>query len=98
MLPALWIIELGELPDQVAMDQITSIIAGKLNVQGTVSYTMQPLRNLTPSWSGYPIRRTRFFLLGWRADMGAASELNNALSTLIEFPLAVDLITGACWV
>ena len=92
MRPALWIIELGELPDQTAMDQITSIIAGKLNVQGTVSYTMQPLRNLTPSWSGFPIRRTLFvFCFGWRADMGAASELNKALSTFIEFPLAVDL-------
>ena len=88
--PAVWIIELGELPEQTAVDQVTMEIQERLGTAGVVAYTMQPLRNLTPAWSGYPIKRTRFFMLGWRSDLGAPGEVTGPLSTLIQHPLAVE--------
>ena len=48
--PAVWIIELGELPEQTAVDQVTMEIQERLGAASSVAYTMQTLRNLTPAW------------------------------------------------
>ncbi len=89
MQPAVFIIELGELPEKTAVEQVCKEILKRLQVSGAAPYTLQPLRNMTPAWSGYPIKRSRFFLLGWRSDIGAGNGLTEPLTTLLQNPLEV---------
>ena len=86
--PAVWIIELGELPENAAIDEV--IAASQVGCSRAGSEcTSQVLRDLMPSHSGYTVRRTRSFVLGWRMDMGSACHVVAPLTTLIQHP--VDL-------
>ena len=70
MQPAVWIIELGELPDTAALDEILSDITKILEENGR-KYVIQLVRNLGPQMQGYPIRRSRTYFLGWRQDVSS---------------------------
>ena len=39
-----------------------------INTSGQ-AYTIQTIKNLTPATCGYPTRRTRTFIIGWRDDV-----------------------------
>ena len=56
---------------------------------GHAKYTVQVVRNLSPAWSGYPTRRTRAFLIGWRADIGGA-RVGEPLQSLMNAPMMVE--------
>ena len=66
--PAVWIIELGELPENAALDEIMSGIQEVL-IQDRREYTIQIVRSLAPAAQGYPIRRRRTYFIGWRSDV-----------------------------
>ena len=89
--PAVWIIELGELPENAAIDEVIAAIQTGCRKAGS-EYTVQAVRNLMPSHSGYPVKRTRTFFLGWRVDMGSACDVVAAVTTLIQHP--IDLSTS----
>ena len=86
--PAVFVIELGEVPGQEALHEIM-IKLQEIVQAGRAKYTVQAVRNLTPAWSGYPTRRTRVFLIGWRADIDAASAVK-PLKSLMDTPLRVE--------
>ena len=86
--PAAWLIEVGELPKDSAVDEIVTKIQEALH-HGNHKCTIQPVRNLAPACSGYPIKRPRTFFLGWRADLGGAAEVTRAAATLVMNPLDV---------
>ena len=88
--PAVWIVELGELHENVVLDDVLAQIQNVLS-NANCSYVILPIRNLTPAWSGYPIKRPRTFLLGWRSDLGPVDALTAPVKTLIEHPLQVDM-------
>ena len=86
--PAVFVIEIGEVPSQHALGEIME----KINeiIQASVArYTIQVVRNLTPAWSGYPTRRKRLFILGWRSDIDGAIA-TQPLQSLIEAPMPVE--------
>ena len=62
--PAVWIIELGELPDNEAIDEVIAAIREACSRAGS-ECTIQVVRDLMPSHSGYSVRRTGSFF-GWR--------------------------------
>ena len=70
--PAVFVIELGEVPREEDL-QIILTKAQEIVQAGPAKYTIQVVRNLTPAWSGYPTRRKRVFLIGWRADIDGGS-------------------------
>ena len=88
--PAVWIIEVGELPQESAVDEVVTAIQQACH-QGGRQYTIQPIRNLTPAFAGYPIKRPRTFFLGWRADVGSAVVVTGAAATLLQNPLDVTM-------
>ena len=61
--PAVWIIELGELPENEAIDEVIAAIR-EACIRAGSECTIQVVRDLMPSHSGYPVRRTRLFLGG----------------------------------
>ena len=87
--PAVWVIEIGEMPGTAGMSEIMEKVSGVIN-RGRTGYTIQTIKNLTPAWSGYPVRRTRLFICGWRQDIGGSDAVTQPLACLIENPLAVD--------
>ena len=86
--PAVFVIELGEVPSQDALNQILEK-AQAIVQAGVAKYTVQVVRNLTPAWSGYPARRKRLFIIGWRADIDGA-RAGEPLQSLIDAPMAVE--------
>ena len=90
MQPAAWIMELGEVPDEHAVDHIQHEITQGINMQDRQPYVVQALRNLSPLASGFPMRRTRLFFVGWRGDMGVVSDLIKPLKCLIDHPLPLQ--------
>ena len=87
--PAVWIIELGELPEHAALDEIVSGIQHKLAADGR-QYTIQTVRGLGPHMQGYPIKRSRTFFIGWRVDVCPDAEMaTGPLHTLILHPVDV---------
>ena len=54
-----------------------------------IVYTPRVVWNLTPAWSGYPTRRKRLFIIGWRADIDGTNA-PQPLQCLIESPLHVE--------
>ena len=66
--PAVWIIELGELPEVASLEEILSGIQQVLETDGR-QYIMQVVRSLGPQAQGYPINRRRTFFVGWRGDV-----------------------------
>eukprot|EP00974_Lingulodinium_polyedra_P024779 2397104-Lingulodinium_polyedra.AAC.1 len=62
------------------MEKIDEIVFG-----GVASYTIQIVRNLAPTWSGYPTRRKRLFILGRRADINGVFVID-LLQSLINAP------------
>jgi len=84
--PAVWIIELGELPDNEAIYEVIAAIREACSRAGS-ECTIQVVRDLMPSHSGYPVRRTRSFFLGWRMDMGSACHVVAPLTTLTQHPI-----------
>ena len=59
--PAVWIIELGELPENEAIDEVIAAIREACSRAGS-ECTIQVVRDFMPSHSGYPVRRTRYSL------------------------------------
>ena len=57
---AVWIIELGEIPDNEAIYEVIAAIREACSRAGS-ECTIQVVRDLMPSHSGYPVRRTRSF-------------------------------------
>ena len=64
-------------------------VVATINVRGRATYTIQTLRNLCPSWAGYPIRRRRLFICGWREDIGRDG-VTQPLACLVGNPMTVD--------
>ena len=85
--PAVFVIELGEVPRQEDL-QIILTKAQEIFQAGPAKYTIQVVRNLTPAWSGYPTRRKRAFLIGWRADIDGA-RAGEPLQSLMDAPMRV---------
>ena len=85
--PAVFVIELGEVPRQEDL-QIILTKAQEIVQAGPAKYTIQVVRNLTPAWSGYPTRRKRVFLIGWRADIDGA-RAGEPLQSLMDAPMRV---------
>ena len=54
-----------------------------------VVYSIQIIRGLIPAWSGYPTRRNRLFITGWRADIDGTSAAQ-PLQSLLAAPLHVE--------
>ena len=85
--PAVFVIELGEVPRhedlQIILTKVQEIVQA-----GPATYTIQVARNLTPAWSGYPTRRKRVFLIGWRADIDGA-RAGEPLQSLMDAPMGV---------
>ena len=70
--PAVWMIELGELPDTATLDEALSDIQKMLEEKGR-KYITQVVKSLGPQAQGYPIKRTRTYFLGWRLDLSPDS-------------------------
>ena len=70
LMPATFIIELGEMPVISAKAEVMSMI-NSINVKcARASYIIHDLKeNISPSWAGYCVRRSRFFVIGWRSDV-----------------------------
>ena len=88
--PATWIIEVGEMPENDSIDDVVTRIQAALRQHGR-DYTIQALRNLMPASSGYAMRRTRTFFMGWRADLGSRQEVVAAAATLVQHPIDVTM-------
>merc|ERR1711965_662704 len=89
MKPAVWIIELGEMPSPSSMEELMEKMNEILNARGA-AYTIQPLRNITPGHCGFPVRRTRTFIIGWRLDVAAPELGAGPLADYVENPMSVD--------
>ena len=61
--PAVWLTELGELPDNEAIDEVIAAIREACSRAGS-ECAIQVVRDLMPSHSEYPVRRTRSFSWG----------------------------------
>ena len=88
MQPAVWIIEMGELPENASLDDILSEIQSMLS-QDNRQYIIQVVRSLGPQSQGYPIKRTRTYFLGWRDDVAPLVEVAQPLHNLISSPIDV---------
>ena len=88
MTPAVFVIEIGEVPSQVALNEIMEKINAIVQA-GVARYTIQMVRNLTPAQSGYPTRRKRLFIIGWRGDIDGAMA-TQPLQSLIDAPMPVE--------
>ena len=89
MRPGVWVIETGEMPSAHGLDDIMAKIAEVMQ-GGDVAYVIRPVRNLTPAHSGYPARRTRTFIMGWRHDLVDVATVAQPLECLITNPIPVD--------
>ena len=85
--PAVFVIELGEVPCQEHLQTILNK-AQEIIQAGLATYTIQVVRGLTPAWSGYPTRRKRVFFIGWRADIDGDSA-SEPLQCLMDAPIMV---------
>ena len=88
--PAVWIIEFGELPENASSDEVISAIQEVLDQDGR-EYIIQLVRTMGPAIQGYPIRRPRTYVIGWRKDACPdAAVVARPLQTLIRNPLDVS--------
>ena len=88
MRPGVWIIEIGEMPSMAGMDELTQKILEMIN-KSVQAYTIQTIKNLAPATCGYPTRRARTFIIGWRDDVSNI-EVARPLQCLIENTMSVD--------
>ena len=88
MKPAVFVIELGEMPSQHHLDEVMGTLKSTLQAAAVV-YSIQIIRGLIPAWSGYPTRRNRLFITGWRADIDGTSAAQ-PLQSLLAAPLHVE--------
>ena len=88
MRPGVWIIEIGEMPSEAGMAELTQKILEMINMSGQ-AYTFQTIRHLTPATCGYPTRRTRTFIIGWRDDVSDI-EVVRPLQCLIANTMSVE--------
>ena len=86
--PAVFVIELGEMPNQEDLNEILEKLQGTIQA-GVAKYTVQVVRNLTPAWSGYPTRRKRLFIIGWREDIDGA-RVGAPLQSVMGAPMLVE--------
>ena len=86
--PVVFVIEIGEVPSQASLDEILQKLQEILDI-GIANYNIQVVRGMTPAWSGYPTRRKRLFIVGWRCDIQGI-DVCMPLRTLMESPLAVE--------
>lgn len=88
--PAVWLMETTEGVDDhrggaetSALDLVLKYIKETVNVP----YVTQVVRNVTPAWAGYPIRRPRVFILNWRNDVGDPGCLGLPLQCVMSEPV-----------
>ena len=93
--PAVWIIELGELPENAAIDEVIAAIKTGCCRAGS-EWTIQVVRDLMPLRSGYPVKRTRSLFLGWRVAVGGACDVVAAATTLIQHPIDHSMSYRGC--
>ena len=86
--PAVFVLELGEMPNHSDLNEILEKLQGIVQT-GVSKYTIQAVRNLTPAWSGYPTRRKRLFIIGWREDIDGA-RVGAPLQSLMDAPMIVE--------
>lgn len=86
--PAVFVLELGEMPSQDALQEILQKVQ-QLVQAGVAKYTIHVVRNLTPAWSGYPTRRKRLFIIGWRSDIDG-TRAGEPLQSLMDSPMVVE--------
>ena len=89
--PALWLYEVPEgVRDHVGaaaesgLEQIQAFVSDLLGQ----SYTIQTATAVDPTWFGFPIRRPRVFMLGWRNDMNSRGRGQLALEAILGRPIA----------
>ena len=91
--PAVFIIELGEMPNASAKKEIMDKIGSIHTKCSRARYVIHDLaENLDPSWAAYCVRRSRFFVIGWRSDtLGGQGHTTatDPLKCIIEHPLKV---------
>ena len=89
--PALW---LYEVPEGVRDHRCAASESGLDQIQAFVSdllgngYTIQTAKCVDPTWFGFPIRRPRVFMLGWRNDMNSKERGRLALEAILGQPIA----------
>ena len=86
--PAVWVIEIGEMPSHTDMAELMDIVC-RINTKGRTTYTIQTMKNLSPAWAGFPIRRSRLFICGWREDIGQDG-VAQPMECLVGAPMAMD--------
>ena len=69
--PAVWIIELGELPDNAAIDEVIAAIREGCSRAGR-ECTIQVVRNVDAVSQRIPSQAHPIIFLGWRMEMGSA--------------------------
>ena len=85
--PAVFVVEVGEMPCQHALGDLMETIQDILQ-SGAARWTFQMVRDMTPAFSGHPARRRRLFFIGWRVGTKASAAIQ-PLQPLIDRPLAV---------
>lgn len=88
--PPIWLLELGELHDQAARAGVQEVIAKAMRQSGSQLYTMHMMSDLSPLFSGYPIQRPRFFIMGWRLDLGSPEAVTAPLQALLAEPMQIE--------
>ena len=81
--PTIWVLELGEMQCQSARDEAIQKIRLEMS-KSQVPYVIETAQHLQPFALGYPMMRSRFFVLGCRQDVapGRSPELT-ALQCLV---------------
>ena len=98
--PALWLYEVPEgVRDQVGkasesgLDQIQAFVSELLGE----SYVTQTATAVDPTWFGFPIRRPRVFMLGWRNDIASTERGKLAMDAILGHgPSPTQAILQTC--
>ena len=88
--PALWLYEVPEGvddckrgSDESGLDEIQKYVSQLL----AGAYHVQVARGIDPTWFGYPIRRPRVFMLGWRGDLCDPAFAGQPLEAILSQPI-----------
>ena len=86
--PAVFVLEIGEVPSQAGLNEILEKVQEIVHT-GFAMYNIQVIRNVTPAMSGYPTRRKRLFIIGWRQDIDGVGA-SRSLECLMDAPMTVQ--------
>ena len=88
--PAVWLYEVPEGVDdcrhgsqESGLDQIQKYVSKVM----AGAYHVHVVRGVDPTWFGYPIRRPRVFMLGWRGDVCDPAFANQPLQAILATPI-----------